>query len=175
MKKVAFVIHRYGQGVLGGAEIQCRAQAIKLKEGGVDTEILTTCAGREWTDSWKEGVYEEDGLIVRRFKTTKRNYEIFYELDGKIRRLEKLTKREQELWMQNHCTSEDLVEFIREHKNEYAAFLFLPYLYGTTYFGSRVVKEKAIIIPCLHTEPHSRLDIFKKMLQICTTTSKTYS
>jgi glycosyltransferase involved in cell wall biosynthesis len=43
--------------------------------------------------------------------------------------------------------------------------IFIPYLFGTTWAGSRLVPEKSIIIPCLHDEPYARLSIFEEMFK----------
>jgi glycosyltransferase involved in cell wall biosynthesis len=48
---------------------------------------------------------------------------------------------------------------------EYDFFLFIPYMFGTTYYGSQIHPEKSILIPCLHDESYAHLSIYKKMFK----------
>ena len=47
-----------------------------------------------------------------------------------------------------------LIDFIRTHKDDYAAIIFVTYLYYPTVFGLPEAKEKAIFIPTAHDEPY---------------------
>ena len=73
---LGFVVPWYGPDIPGGAEAECRATARALQARGVAVEILTTCArdhAGDWTDHHSEGVTEENGIVVRRFKVRPRN------------------------------------------------------------------------------------------------------
>ena len=64
--------------IAGGAEAECRATARALRDRGVPVEILTTCArdhASPWADHHPDGVTEEDGFVVRRFKVRPRDPE----------------------------------------------------------------------------------------------------
>ena len=69
MKKIAFIIIRYGREVNGGAEAHCRMLAERLTPY-YDVEVLTTTT-RVFNDpaqDFEEGTSVENGVRIRRFK-----------------------------------------------------------------------------------------------------------
>ena len=67
MKKIAFVVVRYGKEINGGAELHCRMLAERLVPY-YQVEVLTTCAYNAQKD-YAEGKEMINGVTVRRFKT----------------------------------------------------------------------------------------------------------
>ena len=69
MKKIAFIIIRYGVEVNGGAEVHCRMLAERLRPY-YDVEVLTTTTKvfRDRDNDYPEGVSTVNGVTVRRFK-----------------------------------------------------------------------------------------------------------
>ena len=69
MKKIAFIIIRYGVEVNGGAEVHCRMLAERLRPY-YDVEVLTTTTRifRDPASDYPEGVSTVNGVTVRRFK-----------------------------------------------------------------------------------------------------------
>ena len=60
--------------------------------------------------------------------------------------------------------SESMVLYIKDHRASYDFFIFMPYMFGTTYFGSLAAGDKAIILPCLHNERYAFMDIYREMM-----------
>jgi len=58
--------------------------------------------------------------------------------------------------------SDRLIDFIAEHRAQYIFFL-IPYLFGTTYWGTRAAGRRSILIPCLHDESYARLAAIREM------------
>ena len=56
-----------------------------------------------------------------------------------------------------------LYKYISEHKDEYTAFVYIPYMFGTTYFGIKACPEKAVMIPCFHDEAYVYMKIFREL------------
>ncbi|MBC7086793.1 MAG: glycosyltransferase family 4 protein, partial [Methanomethylovorans sp.] len=166
--KIAFVIPWYGD-IPGGAENECRRTAENLKKCGVDVEIITTCAKQflsDWnTDYYKEGIYTENGITVRRFSVRKRDTRKFDEINFKLMHNHKISPVEEQIFMENMINSDDLYSYIQNHGKEYDYFFFIPYMFGTTYYGSQIHPEKSILIPCLHDESYAYMDIFKDMFK----------
>ncbi|MGD9778681.1 glycosyltransferase family 4 protein [Methanomethylovorans sp.] len=166
--KIAFVIPWYGD-IPGGAETECRQTAENLQKSGLDVEILTTCVKQflsDWnTDHFKEGTYKENGITVRRFSVRKRDTKKFDQVNFKLMNDCRISPVEEQIYMENMINSDDLYSYIRDHGNEYNHFFFIPYMFGTTYYGSLIYPEKSILIPCLHDESYAYMHIFKKMFK----------
>lgn len=166
--KIAFVIPWYGD-IPGGAETECRQTAEKLQKNGVDVEILTTCVKQflgDWNrDHFAEGTYREDGVTVRRFSVRKRNAKKFDEINFKLMYDYKISPMEEDVFMENMINSDNLYSYIRDHGKDYDYFFFIPYMFGTTYYGSLIYPEKSILIPCLHDESYAYMAIFKNMFK----------
>jgi glycosyltransferase involved in cell wall biosynthesis len=76
---------------------------------------------------------------------------------------EELAFDQEKTWISEGIISEDLFEFLENNRDNYDVFLFIPYLFGTTYWGAQIVQKKAVLIPCLHDEPYARLKIFQEL------------
>lgn len=169
MKKIAFVIPWYSEKIPGGAEMELRGLTTHLHESGVELEILATCV-KEFSADWNENYFKEGadtvhGFTIRRFKVRKRNVEAFDAVNYKLMNGIKITPEEEEIYINESVNSPDLCRYIEEHKDEYSLFVFIPYMFGTTYNGMRVCPEKSVLIPCFHDEPYVYLDIYKKVFE----------
>ena len=166
--KIAFVIPWYGD-IPGGAETECRQTAENLQRNGVNVEILTTCVKQflsDWnTNYFAEGTYKENGITVRRFSVRKRDTSKFDEVNFKLMNNCRISSMEEQIYMENMINSDSLCSYIRDHSDEYDHFFFIPYMFGTTYYGSQIHPERSILIPCLHDESYAYMDIFKKMFK----------
>lgn len=68
--RIAYVVPRYGERVVGGAEMGARKLAEHLvSELGWQVEVFTTCAldHRTWADELSPGTTDERGVVVHRF------------------------------------------------------------------------------------------------------------
>lgn len=168
-KKIAFVVHRYGIEVNGGAEMYCRVMAEKLKDR-YDVEVLTTCALEytTWEDYYPQGLADINGVKVRRFKVDyARNTEEFNKINERIVTSPKRTEQLQNEWVNAQGpTSTALIDYIGQHKDTYSAFLFVTYLYYHTVRGLEEVADKAILIPTAHDEPPIYYSIYEKVFNI---------
>lgn len=75
-----------------------------------------------------------------------------------------VTSEEEVVFMTEMINSPALYDYIDTHRAEYL-FCFIPYMFGTTYFGSMVCPERAILIPCLHDEAYARMRLIRDMCQ----------
>ena len=167
--KIAFVIPWYGENIPGGAETECRATAENLQMAGMEIEILTTCVKdflSDWnTDYFKEGMFQVNHIPVRRFSVRKRDTALFDSINYKLMQNQKISLQEEEIFIRDMINSDNLYAYICEHGSDYDFFLFIPYMFGTTYYGSLIYPEKSILIPCLHDESYAHLFIYKKMFE----------
>ncbi|MCQ2533999.1 MAG: glycosyltransferase [Clostridia bacterium] len=165
MKKIAFVIPWFAADIPGGAEMLCRETTRDLKMSGVDVEILTTCIqmfGGDWTKNYyKEGIEIINDVPVRRFKITgKRNKTAFDEVNIKLMSGQKISRKEEMIFIDNQFDCPELYEYIKENQDDYTAFVYIPYMFATTYYGIKACPEKAVMIPCFHEEAYIYLKIF---------------
>ncbi len=167
MKKIAFVIPWYAEKIPGGAEMETREVTKHLHQSGMQVEILTTCV-REFVSDWNENYYPEgleiiQDIPVKRFKVRKRNTRIFDEINLKLMNRIQPTPQEEEIFIREMINSPDLYDYISSHKEEYTAFVYIPYMFGTTYYGVKACPEKAVLIPCFHDEAYFYMQIYQKL------------
>lgn len=165
---MAFVIPWYGD-IPGGAENECKRTVENLSHSGVNVEVFTTCVKEflsDWnTDYYKEGIYEVNGVVVRRFKVRKRNTKQFDDINYKLMHNQRITQAEEQLFIQEMINSDNLYSYITDHGQEYDYFIFIPYMFGTTYYGTKIYPEKSFLIPCLHDESYAYMSIYKAMFE----------
>lgn len=166
MKKVAFVIPWYSDIITGGAETETKNLVKKLIEKGIDVEILTTCV-EKFTANWnvnffKEGKSIEGGVPIRRFKVKRRDTKKFDEVNLKLMNGEKISIEEEKIFFNEMVRSTLLEKYIEENYDNYSFFCYIPYMFGTTYWGAKKSRDKTILIPCLHDESYAYMDLLKE-------------
>lgn len=168
MKKIGFVTPWYGESIGGGAEAELRGVVHHLKDAGVDLEVLTTCV-RSFSDDWSEnnhpaGLTEEAGIPVRRFPVRKRDTAAFDAVNAKLMEGRPVSAEEEETFCREMINSPELYDYIRENDDRYGLYVFIPYMFGTTYYGCRIRPGKSVLIPCLHDESYAYMNCFRKVL-----------
>lgn len=134
MKKIAIINQRYGLEVNGGSELYSRQIAERLK-AKYEVEVLTSCAVEyvKWTNYYKEGVEDINGVTVRRFKTEhERIPKIFSALDSEMLSNPHAPEELSDRWIEHmgpYCP--ELVEYVDKHQDEYEAIIVVTYLYYT--------------------------------------------
>ena len=167
MKKLGFVIPWYHKDIRGGAELELKGIVEHLHKKGVELEVLTTCV-KEFTSDWtvnyfEEGLEEVEGIPVRRFKVRQGNSLLFHSINGKLLRGESITYDEEETFLREMVNSPDLYEYIKDHSEEYHRFIYIPYMFATTYEGVKACPYKSILIPCLHDECYAYFQTFREV------------
>lgn len=170
MRRVAFVVQRCGLEVNGGAEAHCLKVAERMSRYWA-TEILTTCAldYTTWSNYYSPGVTEICGVKVQRFRVERqRNIKAFAKLSQTIypHRIKEVSLQEQEAWMLAQGPwSPKLIDYVKQHQDEYDAFIFFTYLYATTYFILPLVAGKAYLAPLAHNEWPIHLSMWDSFFQ----------
>jgi len=165
--KFGFVIPRFGEEIGGGAETLVGSLARKLKERGDEVVAITTCAKdhRTWENEYPSGEALAYGIKTLRFPVDKRNLDIWIPLQIKLSEGIPLTLEEELAWMSESVNSRDLYTWLKRNSKDFDYIFFAPYLFGTTFFGSLTVPEKAILIPCLHDEPYAYTKVVGSMMR----------
>jgi len=154
MKKIGFVTPWFGMDISGGAEAELRELVLHLKDTELEFEVLTTCVksfNSDWSENYhKEGVSVENGIVVRRFRADQRDGAAFDRVNWKLMRNISVTREEEKIFIREMVNSSGLYEFMRENEEVYGVFVFIPYMFGTTYYGVKINPSKAVLIPCFH-------------------------
>lgn len=166
--KLAIVIPWYGIDIPGGAEAMVCRIAENLSLRGWPVEVLTTCI-RDFHADWgknyhRPGIYQINGVPVHRFRVERRQRELFDAVNRKLLLGLPVSAAEERFFLSEMINSPDLYRFIRSHQDDYF-FIFVPYLFSTTYWGSLIRPDHSCIIACLHDEPYARLNSFRKMFE----------
>lgn len=166
MKKIGFVIPWYYENIKGGAEQELRGLVKHLHDAGIDVEIITTCVkefASDWTDNYfKEGVERIDGVVVRRFKVRKGNMKEFHKVNARLMQGNTISYEEETTFLREMVNSPDMYDYLREHSEDYHRYVFIPYMFGTTYYGIQACPFKSILIPCFHDESYAYFRHFRE-------------
>ena len=166
--KLAIVVQRYGEGVIGGAERLARMLGEKISQHHQVT-VLTTCAAdhRSWANWFPPGESQLNEVRVLRWPVKrKRNWRRFGRRTQALLESSHSPLREYEWVIEQGPECPELVQFIQDQRDEFDFFLFLTYLYYPTFFGLSSVADKSILIPTAHDEPPIYLSIFRSLFHL---------
>lgn len=165
-RQIAFIVPRYEPVSAGGAEVHAQRLAERLKRRGHSVEVFTTCARDHfsWRNYYEPGKKMINDILVWRFRVNpNRRAEEFLAIQKRIDSRLEVSYEEQIRWIKESVNSEELYNYIDKHRRDYDCFIFIPYLFGLTYWGAQVCPEKSLLIPCLHDETFAYLKIYKTL------------
>jgi glycosyltransferase involved in cell wall biosynthesis len=167
--KIAFVIQRYGQEVMGGSELHGRMVAERLVRAGHDCTVYTTAAKDyvTWKNEYPEGEFILNGVVVKRHKVRKpREIEAFNAYSDWIFH-HPHTAEDERRWMEEQGpASPDLIAAIEANADRHDRWVFFTYLYHNTYWGLRALgRRKATLVPTAHDEPALKLDLMREVFE----------
>ena len=163
--KIAFIIQRYGPSVTGGAETLCYQLARNLRRWYSIT-VITTCAQEytTWKNHFPAGESTLEEIKVLRFPTeTERDMTAFNRYSDWLFS-NPHQKGDEQRWLELQGPyAPSLVEYVKDHRNDFDLFIFFTYLYYPTYWGLKEVGDKSILLPTAHQEPPIFLDIYQEV------------
>ena len=164
--KLAFVIPWFGPDIPGGAEAECFHTARHLHEAGVPVEVLTTCI-QEFRSDWSinarpRGSETIQGMTVRRFPVAPRDTDAFNQINARLMNRIPITAEEETVFLREMIRCDELIAWIERHQDDYV-FLFIPYMFTTTYRGVLAAPNRSVLVPCLHDESYAYLGIYRPM------------
>ncbi len=166
--KLAIVVQRYGEGVVGGAEKLARMLAEKFIQRHQVT-VLTTCAVeyRNWANQFPPGETRLNGVRVLRWRVKrKRNWRRFGRRTEALLASPHSILQEYEWIVEQGPECPKLVQYIRENQDQFDSFLFLTYLYYPTFFGLPAAADRSVLIPTAHDEPPIYLSLFRSLFHL---------
>jgi glycosyltransferase involved in cell wall biosynthesis len=165
--KLAFVVQRYGLEINGGAELHCRWIVEHLRKFYM-VEVLTTQAYDyvTWKNYYPEGEEMVNGISVRRFPVIRsRDPERFGRIQNHI--LDNEHKFDEELkWMEEEGPlAPALIDYIKDHEDDYDYFIFFSYRYYHSYWGINALPHKSILVPTAESDSIIHLSLFKDLFR----------
>lgn len=182
MKKVAIVVQRCHESVVGGSEALAWQYATLLKDI-YEVDVLTTTAvdAAYWSNVLPEGLEVREGINIRRFHVDigyspyrtdlfTRMMQDFSRLgagshnapDGGMKHIPWSISLQEEFVRRIGPYSDSLARYLRSHWSKYRTIIFITYLYPTAYFGLlEVPRGRALFAPTLHDEQPAYLSVYK--------------
>jgi glycosyltransferase involved in cell wall biosynthesis len=180
MKKIAIVVQRCHESIVGGSEALAWQYASLLKSQ-YDVEILTSTAldYTNWANVLPEGMEKKDGIVIRRFAPDRDRSPYWHQLYERLLNFWRAAQVQVELpkdwlpwsmamqeefirWQGPFCPG--MVDYVQQFQDNYAGFIFVTYLYPTVYFCMpQVPAAKVIFAPTCHDEPTAYLPAFRYM------------
>lgn len=173
MKRIAIVVPRCHESLTGGAEAEAWHYASLLAEGH-EVDLLTSTASDyvTWANDLGAGIEQRDGVTIHRFAVARGRGDYFHDLHRRLLALAfhtvdgqprvRWTEAMQEEFVRAQgplCPT--LIEHLAQHGDDYAAVIFLTYLYPTTLDGTRALRHRRwAIVPTLHDEPAAGFSVF---------------
>ncbi len=184
--KVALVVQRFGEDIIGGAESHCLQLALHLKDMlGWKIHVYTTTAFsyQTWSDFYPEGADNVQGIAVYRYKASISRHPKIFGIYNRIvspflehwgrhpqkvpriffpalRLLEKIWFILQGPW----CPK--LIKELSKKKSDYDHFIFFTYLYYPTVFGLPEIKDRCSLVPLAHPEAPLYFSRVRSLLQL---------
>lgn len=169
--RLALVVPRYGEDVLGGAETFARCLAEDLVASGLaDVEVLTTCAADQfsWANVRPAGTTQLHGVRVHRFPIDPAKDRPGYErLHARLIMGEWLPLADQYAWVHQSAHSSALYAALSRQLPSFDFVIPVPYLFGTTYYAAAIDPARTILWPCLHDEVYAYLQPTVDMFRAC--------
>jgi glycosyltransferase involved in cell wall biosynthesis len=178
VKRVAVVVPRCHASLVGGAEAHAWQYATLLA-GDYAVDVLTTTARDyvTWADDLPEGAERREGVTIRRFRVARGRSEYFHHLHRRLlaqfaergeaapaERVRWTEALQEEFIRAQGPVCPGLIEHLARHGEDYAAVIFLTYLYPTTYDGTRALRHRRWgLVPTLHDEPPAYFGAYAQM------------
>jgi glycosyltransferase involved in cell wall biosynthesis len=165
--RIAMVVPRYGEQVLGGAESQARGFAETAVQRGWEVEVWTTCARSHytWENIYPAGVEDENGVIIRRFPVEAWKRERWVELEIRLAQKGCLSPAEAYDWLDSGPHSPALYDYIKRNSANYDVIIALPYPVPLIHYAAWSAESRVILWPCLHDEPYAYLEPVRLLLE----------
>ena len=182
MSKVAIVVQRCHESIVGGSESLAWQYANLLKDE-YEVDVLSTTAvdAAYWSNVLPAGLEVRDGINIQRFHVdigySPYRTEIFTRMlqdfekfgvgreratDGGTKHFPWSIALQEELVRRIGPHSESLIQYLRQNWQGYRAIIVVTYLYPTAYFSLlEIPPGRALFAPTLHDEPPAYLSIYQ--------------
>jgi glycosyltransferase involved in cell wall biosynthesis len=167
--RLGFVPVRFGDDLVGGAEMLMLELSNGLAERGWEVDVLTGCTHDYFlgVSSYRAGEYAlPHGARLLRFPSVASRSRADRVLGNRrLARGEQLDEHNAYRWLNDDVRVPGLFEYLVDHAHEYRVLVLAPYLYWTTVAAAVVAPERTVLVPCLHDEPTMRVPVYDRMFR----------
>ncbi len=170
---ITIVVPWFGPDTAGGAETQARQLAAAIRALGVPVEVWTTDGRDSFSPPvphYRTGADVVDGVAVRRFPLTPpRPAPHDPYIPAAVQRVGlpadwmDVPDHEQRL-LASLVSSDALLNAIVAERDR-RRFIFMPYPFPTTFWGTLLAGDRGYLLPCLHDEPYARYGTYRWMFR----------
>jgi glycosyltransferase involved in cell wall biosynthesis len=169
---ITVIVPWFGPDTAGGAETQARQLAQAIHAQGAPVEVWATTGrdsfGPPELAHYPLGPDMVDGVPVRRFAITPPRRDPT--IPPVVTRRRELLGRlpafpEHELRLLASLVSSDALLEAVASEGVGRRFLFIPYPFPTSFWGTLLAGERAHLLPCLHDEPYARYNTYRYMFR----------
>lgn len=160
--RLAVVVQRYGDDIVGGAEAHARQVATRLA-AHADVEVLTTCAVDHltWANALPAGDSRDGKVAVRRFPVeAPRRMTAFNRLSDDVFGTGTDLVTEAHWLAEQGPRAPGLLAELAARRHDWDAVIFFTYLYTPTVRGVPLVADRALVVPTAHDEPPLAFEAF---------------
>lgn len=165
VKQIVLVTPWYGPDTAGGAEFHARRLVESLREKGVEIQVWASTGKDFFSPEEKEyypaGLQQVNGVPVLRFSVRDDDGSRWRQAHAYL--IEGTAFPRQECHLIDNLIVEDALYAAIERQRNVSLFLFMPYVWGTTFWGSMLAGDRAVLIPCLHDEPYARYSVYRHL------------
>ncbi len=175
--RLAIVVQRCGEGIVGGSEALAWQWATLLSDTyAVDLLTTTAVDAVSWENALHAGTETHDGVTVRRFSVDIGRTAYWHDLHKLLLHSVEEDSRsvaegrrwttawQEEFIRKQGPYSSDLMRYLHVSGMQYEAVIFVTYLFPTTYFGFQQVEGvPRILVPTVHDEAPAYLPVYRRM------------
>lgn len=167
---ITIVVPWFGYDTSGGAETQARQLAFAIQDQGAAVEVWATNGRDSFAPPvayYAEGRDTVDGVPVRRFPLTPPHEGVRVPPVVRAQWLDRTlpTFPDHELRLLTSLVSSDALLAAIASERDQRHFLFMPYPFPTSFWGTLVAGDRAHLLPCLHDEPYARYSTYRWMFR----------
>jgi len=165
--RITFVVGRYGDMIIGGAEMLASGLARAARNRGWDVEVWTTCVVDDatWVNELPAGMNMDDGIAVRRFPVDTWDATKRHALNRRLLQRQFLQTGYQYDWVASGPHSSALNQHVLQNAKEFDAIVTMPYLHTIPYDAAWLAGENVVLMPCFHNEPLAYMEPFRILLE----------
>lgn len=164
--KIAIIVPRYGEEIVGGAETLARTLAEYVVQQGWQVTVLTTCAHdhHSWENHFSARKTTLNQVEVLRFPVANWDATAHHQLNYQLSQQFSLTYAEQLRWLETGPHSPELYAYLQANLTEFEVIFALPYLSTIVQYAAWIAPKKTILLPCLHEELYAFMEPVRLLL-----------